>query len=78
MIYIASVKFSAQALIPYGTQIFSTFPTEEKYLSCFITELSNYCISRPFYHNKTFFPCYFIDSKTPKLKIRISSGWIKS
>ena len=64
MIYIASVKFSAQALIPYGTQIFSTFPTEEKYLSCFITELSNYCISRPFYHNKTFFPCYrFEDPK---------------
>ena len=64
MIYIASVKFSAQALIPYGTQIFSTFPTEEKYLSCFITELSNYCISRPFYHNKTFFPCHrFEDPK---------------
>ena len=64
MIYIASVKFSAQALIPYGTQIFSTFPREEKYLSCFITELSNYCISRPFYHNKTFFPCHrFEDPK---------------
>ena len=30
MTYITSAKFNAQALIPYGTQIFSTFPTEEK------------------------------------------------
>ena len=32
MISITSAKFSAQALIPYATQIFSTFPTEEKHL----------------------------------------------
>ena len=32
MIYITSAKLSAQALIPYATQIFSTFPTEEKHL----------------------------------------------
>ena len=75
MIYIASVKFSAQALIPYGTQIFSTFPTEKKHLSSFITEPLSYYLFRSFYYNKTFF--FVIDSKTPKLPQTISPGWMK-
>ena len=75
MIYIASAKFSAQALIPYGTQIFSTFPTEEKHLSRFITELLSYYLFRSFYYNKTFF--FVIDWKTLKLPQTISPGWMK-